>query len=191
MFSRRHPNSMRSVFRISISVGVETLITDDLGAWLEPEEPWTFCCRLLATSAEANDNEELRLSRKYFEGMKASDDWERIKGSVFGRPSRHATLAEDFAPNANISLNVGIIKRPNWVYVTIAVTGVTLQAGVIILAGVGVWILEWNLSTGGAPALRNYAPVMFIFGTVAMCAGMWACAYLIGQTVAIGGNFQL
>jgi hypothetical protein len=128
------------------------------------------------------DDEELRLSRKYFEGMKASDDWERIKGSVFGRPSKHATLAEDFAPNPNISLNLGIIKRPNWVYIAIAVTGVTLQAGLLILAGVGVWVLEWNLSTGGAPASRNYAPVMFIFGTIVMCAGMWACAYLIGQT---------
>ncbi|KAK7408945.1 hypothetical protein QQX98_008889 [Neonectria punicea] len=134
------------------------------------------------SNSRKSDGSELRLSRKYFEGMKASDDWERIEGSVFGRPSKHATLAEDFAPNANLSLNVGIVKRPQWVYAAIAITGVTLQAGILALAGVGVWILEWNLSTGGAPASRNYAPVMFIFGTIVLCAGMWACAFLIGQT---------
>ncbi|KPM36355.1 hypothetical protein AK830_g10197 [Neonectria ditissima] len=133
-------------------------------------------------SSSGKPDAELRLSRKYFEGMKATDDWERVEGSVFGRPSKNPTLAEDFALNANLSLNVGIVKRPTWVYVSIAVTGVFLQAGILALAGVGVWILEWNLSTGRAPASRNYAPVMFIFGTVVMCAGMWACAYLIGQT---------
>jgi hypothetical protein len=50
------------------------------------------------------------------------------------------------------------------------------------LAGVGVWILGWNLSEGGAPTSREYAPIMFIVDTIVMCAGMWSCAALIGQT---------
>ncbi|KAH7140504.1 hypothetical protein B0J13DRAFT_557998 [Dactylonectria estremocensis] len=136
-----------------------------------------------APSVSGNpDDSELRLSRKYFEGMKSSDDWQRVEGSVFERPSKTEALAEDFAPNPNLSLNVGIVKRPKWVFVAIAATGVILQAGVVVLAGVGVWVLKWNLNSGGEPASRDYAPIMFISGTVVMCAGMWACAYLIGQS---------
>ncbi|KAF7563449.1 hypothetical protein G7046_g697 [Stylonectria norvegica] len=124
---------------------------------------------------------QLRLSRDYF-GSKSSLDWEEVEGSVFERPIKAKAVTEDFAPNANLSLNVGIVKQPTWVFVTIAATGVSLQVGVLILAGVGVWHLGWNLSNSVDNASRDYAPVMFIAGTVVMCAGMWACAYLIGQT---------
>lgn len=134
-----------------------------------------------SVSGKSNDS-ELHLSRNYFTGIKSSDDWQRVEGSVFERPSKKEALAEDFAPNPNLSLNVGIVKRPQWVFVAIAATGVILQVGVLVLAGVGVWVLKWNLNDGGKPASRDYAPIMFISGTIVMCAGMWACAYLIGQT---------
>ncbi|KAF7553535.1 hypothetical protein G7Z17_g3546 [Cylindrodendrum hubeiense] len=136
-----------------------------------------------ASSATGNsEGAELHLSRKYFEEINSSDDWERVNGSVFERTSKKKALAEEFAPNANLSLNVGIIKQPKWVFIAIAATGVILQAGVLILAGVGVWMLKWNLNDARDSASKNYAPSMFISGTVVMCAGMWACAYLIGQT---------
>lgn len=61
--------------------------------------------------------------------------------------------------------------------------GFVLQACVLALAGTGVWVLGWNLNgTESSSASRDYAPIMFITGTVLMCSGMWSCAALIGQT---------
>ena len=104
---------------------------------------------------------------------------DRLKQAPQGRPG-HSVLP--FAPHPNLSLNVGIVKRSPWVFYVISAIGFVLQAGVLILAGTGVWILDWNLSGKGSAPSRNYAPVMFIAGTVLMCSGMWSCAALIGQT---------
>ncbi|KAF4472796.1 pfs ankyrin repeats & 6-phosphofructo-2-kinase [Fusarium albosuccineum] len=110
----------------------------------------------------------LDLSKAYFSkppSWRQREGWKRVQGSIFERLSTGWTLAGEFAPSPNLSLNVGIIKRPKWVFVAIAITGVLLQAGVVTLAGVGVWILGWNLSGGRSPASKNYAPFMFICGT--------------------------
>ncbi|KAL2148633.1 hypothetical protein VTH82DRAFT_2187 [Thermothelomyces myriococcoides] len=112
-----------------------------------------------------------------------SSDWEEVpewrwpwtRHNQKNKPSRL------FAPHPNLSLNVGIVKRPKWVFFTVALVGFILQAGVLVLAGTGVWILGWNLNQG-APASRLYAPIMYIVGTVLMCGGMWGCAALIGQS---------
>ncbi|KAL2692498.1 hypothetical protein Neosp_002908 [[Neocosmospora] mangrovei] len=124
----------------------------------------------------------LNLSSTFFErALKlpgSSFGWERTEGTI----PESWLAAEKIAPNPNLSLNVGILKRPKWVHIAISVTGVILQAGVLLLAGVGVWVLGWNLNGGRTSATKHYAPVMFIAGTILMCFGMWSCAYLIGQT---------
>jgi hypothetical protein len=125
----------------------------------------------------------LYLSRDYFENRLTSDksEWKRVDGASTGQlgPKPRKTVA--FAPNPNLSLNVGVRKQPPWVFWSIAVTGAVLQTGVIVLAGVGVWIRRWNLNEAEGSA-KNYAPSMFITGTVMLCVGMWSCAALIGQT---------
>jgi len=115
--------------------------------------------------------------------------WEKEHGStsrLFGRTkvphSKDSKAAAAFAPNPNLSLNVGIVKKPDWAFYTIAVAGLVLQVGVLALAGTGVWILQWNSSATDSSASRDYAPAMFIVGTVLLCGGMWSCAALIGQT---------
>lgn len=82
----------------------------------------------------------------------------------------------------NISLNVGIIKRPKWLFRAVAVVGFILQAGLIVLAGVGAWRLGWTKIQAGSPSSKNYAPIMYIIGTFLMSIGMWGCATVIGQT---------
>ena len=140
-----------------------------------------------ANSSRGIMNKELNLSSHYFKRrLNFNDDdpdWERVEDSDFGlRSSRTYKSFESLAPNPNLSLNVGIVKRSKWVFLLIAIVGVILQTGVVALAGVGVWILGWNLNEGGNPSSRDYAPIMFITGTILMCGGMWSCACLIGQT---------
>lgn len=125
----------------------------------------------------------LQIFRHYLENCEPETwDWTR----KIDRSLRSATGDDDrtppFAPKPNLSLNVGIKTWPDWVFRVVATVGFVLQAGVLALASVGVWILHWNLSKAGTPASRDYAPAMFITGTVLMCSGMWACAALIGET---------
>ncbi|KAF4838739.1 hypothetical protein CGCTS75_v000480 [Colletotrichum tropicale] len=61
----------------------------------------------------------------------------------------------------NLSLNIGITQYNTWVFCLVALVGLILQAGVLVVAGVGVWVLGWNLSEGTA-ASKNYAPTIFI-----------------------------
>ncbi|SPO03464.1 uncharacterized protein DNG_06147 [Cephalotrichum gorgonifer] len=121
----------------------------------------------------------LYLFRHHLESLTDPDtsEWKKQEGHASGTSGAETP----FAQNPNLSLNVGIKKQPDWVFYAVAATGFTLQAGLLALAGVGVWILRWSLAGTGSSASRNYAPVMYITGTVLMCTGMWSCAALIGQ----------
>ncbi|KAK4251296.1 hypothetical protein C7999DRAFT_28026 [Corynascus novoguineensis] len=113
-------------------------------------------------------------------GLSTTTDWKEVQKRQWSwRRGDHNTYR--FAPYPNLSLNVGIVKRSKWVFVVVAVVGFILQAGVLVLASTGVWILGWNLNQGDT-ASGHYAPIMYIVGTVLMCGGMWSCAALIGQT---------
>ena len=129
----------------------------------------------------------LRLFRNYLDEVGRTEHpdnswWQREDSSLFGKAKDPHGKGPSFAPNPNLSLNVGIVKQPDWVVYAIAATGLVLQSGVLALAGIGVWILGWNLNEAESSASRDYAPAMFITGTVIMCGGMWSCAALIGQT---------
>ncbi|KAH7129621.1 hypothetical protein B0J13DRAFT_139833 [Dactylonectria estremocensis] len=130
------------------------------------------------------DKAGLFLFRSYLEKEEPdTSGWKKLEGSsvqgeVDGNKPSRANL---FAPNPNLSLNVGIVKRSRWVFFAVGAAGFVLQAGVLALAGIGVWILHWDLN-GDASSSTDYAPVMFIAGTILMCGGMWSCAALIGQT---------
>ncbi|KAL2137659.1 hypothetical protein VTI28DRAFT_8621 [Corynascus sepedonium] len=109
-----------------------------------------------------------------------TSDWKEVEKRRWPW-SRREHKPDPFAPYPNLSLNVGIVKRSKWVFVAVAVVGFILQAGVLVLAATGVWILGWNLNQVDS-ASGHYAPIMYIVGTILMCGGMWSCAFLIGQT---------
>ncbi|GAB1317054.1 hypothetical protein MFIFM68171_07264 [Madurella fahalii] len=129
----------------------------------------------------------LRLFRDYLAEASSTEHpdaswWQREDSSLFRKANDLHEKVPLFAPNPNLSLNVGIVKPPDSVMYVVAATGLVLQAGVLALAGTGVWVLGWNLNGAASSASRDYAPAMFIIGTILMCGGMWSCAALVGQT---------
>lgn len=120
------------------------------------------------------EKEELHLFRNYLENGHDPDssEWTRVQASRSQHTpsSSHTSI---FAPKPNLSLNVGIKKQPDWLFYSIAIIGFVFQAGVIVLAGTGVWHLGWNVEKGQTLAERDYAPGIYIAGTITMCAGMW------------------
>ncbi|KAH7140995.1 hypothetical protein EDB81DRAFT_843997 [Dactylonectria macrodidyma] len=113
--------------------------------------------------ATGPDKAKLFLFRDYlkkYDEDETKNDWKRVQGSL------ESDDGNPFAPNPNLSLNVGIVKPPNKAFFAVAAVGFVLQAGVLSLAGVGVWVLGWNLNQGNSVASRYYAPIMFIAGTV-------------------------
>lgn len=100
------------------------------------------------------------------------------------QPEWSLSVSDQLSPASqnppNLSLNVGITQFDPWVFGLVALVGIILQAGVVMVAGVGVWVLGWNLNQN-TKASTNYAPTMFIIGIVFMCGGMCACIAIIGQ----------
>ncbi|KAF6808314.1 hypothetical protein CSOJ01_07637 [Colletotrichum sojae] len=130
-------------------------------------------------TGSALENSGIHLLRDYLTNIqhgRSRRSWRRANGSFWD------TLGPAALNPPNLSLNVGIVQQGGWKYVSVALVEFLLQAGVLVLAGVGVWVLGWNLSERDDSASRNYAPTMFIVGTTVMCSGLWACAALIGQT---------
>ncbi|KAJ4862145.1 ankyrin repeats (3 copies) domain-containing protein [Trichoderma breve] len=118
----------------------------------------------------------------------SNECWHRMTSSgsgnaVFNKIGHsNSGSSMDLAPKPNLSLNVGIRRQPDWVFYVIALVGFILQAGILAFAGTAVWFLKWNLQKPNSEASRNYAPGIFIAGTITLCLGVWSCAALIGQT---------
>src|SRR3569833_1878656 len=88
--------------------------------------------------------------------------------------------------NPNLSLIVGIEKLPNWAFVGVATIGLFLQTGVVAMAGILTWWLEWSKdgppdSLVGIQAAfsSNKSPLAFMIGTGLLCTGMFWCAALV------------
>lgn len=126
----------------------------------------------------------LHLFNDYLQSDQHNQLWNRVN------PSKSRQTAPDddrndnngFAPHPNISLNAGIVKRPDWVFGVVAVTGILLQGGLIALATVGAWKLDWTVKDTENPSSSNYAPIMYVAGTVIMAVGICGCAAVIGQS---------
>ncbi|KAM4056324.1 ankyrin repeats (3 copies) domain-containing protein [Hirsutella rhossiliensis] len=108
-------------------------------------------------------------------------EWKKLRGSLVTSSESGPGSSNLFAPKPNLSLNVGIKRQPSWVFILVALTGLVLQVGIIVLAGFGAWRLGWNLNNPSNPSSMDYAPRMFIAGTALLCIGMCSCAALVGQ----------
>lgn len=115
--------------------------------------------------------QKLRLFTSYLEDS-SNECWQKMtfsgSGNAVFNKIGNSTSGNflDLAPKPNLSLNVGIRRQPDWVFYVIALVGFILQAGILVFAGTAVWLLEWNLQKPNSEASRNYAPGIFIAGTI-------------------------
>ncbi|ETS74189.1 hypothetical protein PFICI_14055 [Pestalotiopsis fici W106-1] len=82
-----------------------------------------------------------------------------------------------FAPN--LSLNVGIKRKSDAVFLGVAILGAVLQIGVLIYAGIITYYLQWESENSGSV---EYACPLTIIGTLLVCSGVFYCAFLVGES---------
>ncbi|KAM6478850.1 hypothetical protein HDV62DRAFT_370078 [Trichoderma sp. SZMC 28011] len=142
---------------------------------------------------QANKNEpksasRLHLFTSYLVERSNGSCWPRMEFSGLGNTlfnrigNSSYTKSVELAPKPNLSLNVGIRRQPDWAFYVVAIIGFVLQAGILVFAGSAVWLLKWNLQKSNTKTPQDYAPGVFITGTIILCLGIWLCAALIGQT---------
>ncbi|KAL6693684.1 hypothetical protein J3F84DRAFT_400942 [Trichoderma pleuroticola] len=87
------------------------------------------------------------------------------------------TFAENFSPN--LSLNVGIKRKPPAIFWTVAMIGMVLQAGVLVFAVLVTYYLRWEKDGSHS---ESYACPLTITGTLLLCGGIYLCAFLVGES---------
>ncbi|KAL7932478.1 hypothetical protein V8C35DRAFT_328441 [Trichoderma chlorosporum] len=136
---------------------------------------------------DTQNQPRLYLFTSYLSEKSNATCWPRLesseRGNAFFNKIGHSNSEfPELAPKPNLSLNVGIKRQPDWVFYLVALIGFILQGGILVFAAISVWLLKWNIQKSTTEASQNYAPGMFIAGTVVLCFGVWSCAALIGQT---------
>lgn len=86
-------------------------------------------------------------------------------------------FSQNFSPN--LSLNVGIKRKPPPVFWAVAMVGMVLQTGVLIFAVLVTYYLPLG-KNGGRP--ESYACPLTITGTLLLCGGIFLCAFLVGES---------
>ncbi|KAF3019796.1 hypothetical protein E8E14_012258 [Neopestalotiopsis sp. 37M] len=84
-----------------------------------------------------------------------------------------------FAPN--LSLNVGIKRKPDAIFWGVAIFGAFLQFGVLVYAGIITYYLQWVSENSSSV---QYACPLTIIGTLLVCSGVFYCAYLVGESTS-------
>ncbi|KAL6788552.1 ankyrin repeat-containing domain protein [Trichoderma sp. SZMC 28012] len=105
--------------------------------------------------------------------------WTRIQPSE--SPGNNETMSEAFAQNfsPNLSLNVGIKRKPPAIFWAVAMIGMVLQAGVLVFAVLVTYYFRWE-KDGSRP--ESYACPLTITGTLLLCGGIFLCAFLVGES---------
>ncbi|KAL5085585.1 hypothetical protein Trisim1_010197 [Trichoderma cf. simile WF8] len=105
--------------------------------------------------------------------------WTRIQPPE--SPGHNETMSDAFAQNfsPNLSLNVGIKRKPPAIFWAAAMIGMVLQAGVLVFAVLVTYYLHWE-KDGSHP--ESYACPLTITGTLLLCGGIFLCAFLVGES---------
>jgi uncharacterized membrane protein len=118
---------------------------------------------------------------KYFQ--QSVQEWDELTNKR--KPDEETTTASNsgpqeqrFAPNPNLSLNVGIKPRDRGLFIAAATIGIILQAAVLVWASVARYIFQ--LRRGHSQ--DSYAVPLIFIGTVLLMTGIALCAFLIEES---------
>ncbi|KAK2793569.1 hypothetical protein FQN52_001155 [Onygenales sp. PD_12] len=118
------------------------------------------------------DGQEWRETTKRRVRLTSVEDGKPTSSSKVPPPHLH------FAPNPNLSLNVGIKQHRKGVFVAAAVVGLILQSGVVIWAAVA----RYRLLMVKGDLQDKYAVPMLLIGTIFLCVGVGYCALLVERS---------
>ncbi|KAL7787576.1 hypothetical protein V8C43DRAFT_316829 [Trichoderma afarasin] len=113
---------------------------------------------------------------------KNPEKWTRIQPPESPEsPDNSETKSDAFAQNfsPNLSLNVGIKRKPPVIFWTVAMIGMVLQASVLVFAVLVTYYFRWD-KDGSRP--ESYACPLTITGTLLLCGGIFLCAFLVGES---------
>ncbi|RDW59004.1 uncharacterized protein DSM5745_11210 [Aspergillus mulundensis] len=103
----------------------------------------------------------------------ANSEWVEEK-----KRENHVSLEQQrhrFAPNPNLTINIGIRAYSPWVSVGVTVIGTALQLGVLAWAAIARYQLHWTRGD----AQERYAVPTLVSGTGLLAIGMAMCVSLI------------
>ncbi|KAF3067010.1 Protein TANC1 [Trichoderma lentiforme] len=135
--------------------------------------------------SESKNTVGINISREYFQMAKQNGaGWEeqgeeKPSHDAESRPLPTKKTFDNFAPNPNLSLNIGIVKRSSFVYIGAAIVGFLAQTSVLVLSAIITYKLHWKKN--GNPIDPWAFPFIFV-GTVCVCFGMFLCATLVNDS---------
>ncbi|OTA03044.1 hypothetical protein A9Z42_0034680 [Trichoderma parareesei] len=136
---------------------------------------------------ESGDKREfgINISRDYYQKSIRNDTrWQEKGQSHFDNEAKSTSsftidAFDNFAPNPNLSLNIGIVKRSSFVYAMAALFGFLAQSSVIVLAGIVQYKLKWQKNES---TIDPWAFPFILAGTICVCYGMYLCAALVNDS---------
>ncbi|KAM6479273.1 hypothetical protein HDV62DRAFT_399436 [Trichoderma sp. SZMC 28011] len=137
-----------------------------------------------------DDNESkntfgINISREYFQMAKQNGaGWEeqgkeKPSHDVESRSLSTKNTFDNFAPNPNLSLNIGIVKRSSFVYIGAAIVGFLAQTSVLVLSAIITYKLHWKKNGN---FIDPWAFPFIFVGTVCVSFGMFLCATLVNDS---------
>ncbi|ETS86383.1 hypothetical protein PFICI_00211 [Pestalotiopsis fici W106-1] len=118
--------------------------------------------------------------QEYIKTQRAKDaGWKELgepNWSVEGQPLKVDKKDDVFAPNPNLSFNIGIREQPRWVVRLAATAGFLIQASVVVFGFLVTYTWGWT-KEDAAPS--SWAFPLMVAGTFLLNSGMFHCAYLV------------
>ncbi|KAL7907858.1 hypothetical protein GGI35DRAFT_486842 [Trichoderma velutinum] len=147
-------------------------------------------CSSTSRDVKKDDDENrnkfgINISREYFQRTKQSGaGWEeqgkeKPSHDAESGPSSTKNILDNFAPNPNLSLNIGIVKRSSFVYAGAAIVGFLAQTSVLVLSTIVTYKLHWKKNGN---SIDSWAFPLIFAGTVCVCFGMFLCATLVNDS---------
>ncbi|KAI1654827.1 putative ankyrin repeat protein [Daldinia decipiens] len=117
--------------------------------------------------------------QQYIETERGRKGWKetqkRNKSSGSDEEKHIRAKPARFAPNPNLSLNIGIKPLDRGWFVFAAILGIMMQSFVLVWAVLTKYYFQWTRTSNQ----DHYAVPLMAIGTILLCLGMALCAYLI------------